>query len=118
MLPSGSSCGRKPAWMVISVLIVSPSVTWGRLRGLRRPRPCSARRPLHERADPRLLGGGQLLQREGGRPRGPFVEVGLVAEAERSVPRVELFGALAVADDVTVLGIRGHPVPGLRRELR
>src|SRR5215210_8414175 len=119
MLPSGSSCGRKPAWMVISVLIVSPSVTWGRLRGLRRPRPCSARCPLHERADPRLLGGGQLLQREGGRPHGPFVEVRLVAEAERRVPRVELLGALKEADDLAVLvGVRGHPVPGSRRELR
>ena len=29
---------------------------------------------LHERADPRLLGGSQLLQREGGRPHGAFVE--------------------------------------------
>src|SRR5215210_8177776 len=101
----------------MSVLIVSPSVTWGRLRGLRRRRPGSARRPLHERADPRLLGGAQLLKREGGRPNGAFVEVRLVAEVERSVPRVELLGALEVADDLAVLvGVSGHPVPGLRRE--
>src|SRR5215208_1127899 len=104
--------------MVMSVLIVSPSVTWGRLRGLRRRRPCSARRPLHERADPRLLDGGQLLQRKRGRPHGALVEVRLVAEAERSVPRVELLGALEEADDLTVLvGVGGHPIPGLRREL-
>src|SRR5215213_854637 len=104
--------------MVISVLIVSASVTWGRLRSLRRRRPCSARRPLHERADPRLLGGGQLLQREGGRPHDAFVEVRRVPEAERRVPRVELLGALEVADDLAgLVGVRAHPVPGLRREL-
>ena len=41
---------------------------------------------LHERADPCLLGGGQLLQREGGRPHGAFVEIRCVVEAERRVP--------------------------------
>jgi hypothetical protein len=30
---------------------------------------------VHERADPYLVGGGQLLQREGDRPHGSFVEV-------------------------------------------
>src|SRR5215218_4049966 len=103
--------------MVTSVLIVSASVTWGLLRSLRRRRPCSARRPPHERADPRLLGGTQLLQREGGRPHDAFVEVRCVVEAERRVPRVELLGALEVADDLAVLvGVGGHPVPGFRRE--
>src|SRR5262249_46611072 len=33
---------------------------------------------LHQRADSCLFGGGQLLQREGGRPHGAFVEVRLV----------------------------------------
>src|SRR5439155_1805345 len=47
----------------------------------------SAHRFLHERADPCLFGGGQLLQREGDWPHGAFVEVRLVAEAERRVPR-------------------------------
>jgi len=47
---------------------------------------------------------------------GAFVEVRLVAEAERRVPRVELLRALEEADDIAVLGIRGHPVPGSRRE--
>src|SRR5438105_15153117 len=51
--------------------------------------PSSARRFLHERAYPCLFGGGQLLQREGGRPHVAFVEVRLVAEAERRVPRLE-----------------------------
>src|SRR5215212_590359 len=77
----------------------------------------SAHRSLHERADPCLSGGTQLLQREGDRPHGAFVEVRLVAEAERRVPRVELLRALEEADDLPVLvGVRGHPVPGFRRE--
>ena len=41
----------------------------------------SAHRFLHERADPCLFGGSQLLQREGDRPHGAFVEVRRVAEA-------------------------------------
>src|SRR4029453_5238997 len=76
----------------------------------------SADRFLHERGDPGLVGGGQLLQREGRRPHGAVVEVRLVAEAERRVPRVELVRALEEAEDLVVLGICGHPVPGLRRE--
>src|SRR5438874_7464989 len=76
----------------------------------------SAHRFLHERADPCFGGGGQLLQREGDRPHGAFVEVRLVAEAERRVPRLELVRALEEADDLVVLGVRGHPVPGSRRE--
>src|SRR3989475_6814019 len=54
----------------------------------------SAYRFLHERADPSRFGGSQLLQREGDRPHGTFVEVRLVAEAERGVPGVELLRAL------------------------
>src|SRR5206468_12253210 len=76
----------------------------------------SAHGLLHERADPCLFGSGQLLQREGGRPHGAFVKVRLVAEAERRVSRFEFLRALEEADDLTVLGIRGHPVPGFRRE--
>src|SRR5438445_12007275 len=76
----------------------------------------SAHRFLHERADPCLCGGSQLLQREGDGPHGPFVEVRLVAEAERRVPRVELLRALEEADDLAVLGVRGHSVPESRRE--
>src|SRR5207237_6379252 len=76
----------------------------------------SAHRFLHERADPCLFGGGQLLQREGDRPQGAFVEVRRVAETERRVPRFELLRALEEADDLAVLGIRGHPVPESRRE--
>src|SRR4029077_8713966 len=63
-----------------------------------------------------LVVGGQLRQSEGGWPHGAFVEVRLVAEAERRVPRLELLRALEEADDVAVLGIRGHPVPESRRE--
>src|SRR5207247_1333342 len=76
----------------------------------------SAYRFLHERADPSRFGSSQLLQREGDRPHGTFVEVRLVAEAERGVPRLELVRALEEADDIAVLGVRGHPVPGSRRE--
>src|SRR2546425_11210985 len=71
---------------------------------------------LHERGDPCLFGGSQPLQREGGRPHGAFVEVRLVAEAERRVPGLELLRCLEVADDLVVLGIRGHPIPESRRE--
>src|SRR5262249_17758844 len=39
-----------------------------------------------------------------------------VVEAERRVPRVELLRGLEETDDFVVLGIRGHPVPGFRRE--
>src|SRR5512141_1721406 len=76
----------------------------------------SAHRLLQERTDPCLFGGRQPLQCEGDRPQGAFVEVRLVAEAERRVPRLELLRALEEADDLAVPGIRGHPVPGLRRE--
>src|SRR2546429_5123786 len=76
----------------------------------------SAHRFLHERADPCLFGGRQLLQSEDDRPHGAFVEVRGVAEAERRVPRLELLRGLEEADDLAVLGIRGHPVPGPRRE--
>src|SRR6266576_2620952 len=76
----------------------------------------SAHRFFHERADPCFGGGGQLLQREGDRPHGAFVEVRLVAEAERRVPRLELVRTLEEADDIAVLGVRGHAVPGSRRE--
>src|SRR5436305_502193 len=77
---------------------------------------CSAQRFLHELDDPCLFSGGQLLQREGDRPQGAFVEVRLVAEAEGRVPRLELLRALEEADDMVVVGVRGHPVPGSRRE--
>src|SRR6266567_9031499 len=43
----------------------------------------SAHRFLHELADPCLFSGSQLLQREGDRPQGAFVEVRAVVEAER-----------------------------------
>src|SRR6266545_5113166 len=76
----------------------------------------SAHRFLHERADPCLVGGGQLRQREGDRPQEAFVEVRRVVEAERRIPRLELLRALEEADDLAVLSVRGHPVPGFRRE--
>src|SRR2546421_6648107 len=76
----------------------------------------SAHRFLHKLADPCLFSGSQLLQREGDRPQGAFVEVRRVAEAEGRVPRFELLRGLEEADDLAVLGIRGHPVPGFRRE--
>src|SRR5688572_9005152 len=41
----------------------------------------SAHRFLHKRADLCLFGSGQLLQREGGRPHGAFIEVRRVVEA-------------------------------------
>src|SRR4051794_1392583 len=81
------------------------------------PGSASAHRLLHKRNDLLLFGGGQLLQCEGGRPHGPGVEVRLIAETERGVPRLELLRALEEADDLAVLGICGHPVPGSRGEV-
>src|SRR2546430_3506923 len=76
----------------------------------------SAHRFLHKLADPCLFSGSQLLQREGDRPQGAFVEVRAVVEAEGRVPRLELMRGLEEADDLAVLGIGGHPVPELGRE--
>src|SRR5207244_7805991 len=50
----------------------------------------SAHRFLHERADPLLISGGQLRQREGDRPHRAFVEGRRVVEAEHRVPLFEL----------------------------
>src|SRR5256712_10179448 len=75
-----------------------------------------AHRFLHERSDPCLFSGSQPLQCKGVRPHVALVEVRLVAEAERRVPSLELLRCLEEADDLIVLGIRGHPVPESRRE--
>src|SRR5829696_2220707 len=80
--------------------------------------PPSAHRLLHQRADPLLVGGGQLRQREGGRPHGAVVEVRVAIEAERRVPLLELRRGCEEADDLALLGVRRHPVPGLRGEVR
>src|SRR5262249_18445153 len=53
----------------------------------------------------------------GGRPHGALVEARLVAEPERRIPRLELLRALEEADDLAILGIGGHPIPGPRREI-
>src|SRR6266487_1883172 len=71
---------------------------------------------LHERGDPCLFVSSQPLQRKRCGPHVAFVEVRLVAEAERRVPRLELRRCLEEADDLVVLGIGGHPVPEPRRE--
>src|SRR5919204_6308377 len=76
----------------------------------------SAHRFLDKRADPLLIGSGQLRQCELGWPHAAFVELGLVAEAERRIPALELVRALEETDDLAILGIRGHPIPGSRRQ--
>src|SRR5262245_49266515 len=91
--------------------------TWSDAESLIAPSGSSFHRFLQEGGDLRLLGLGQLLQRERGRPHGALVEVRLVAEAERRVARLELLRALEEADDLAVLRVRGHPVPGLRLEV-
>src|SRR5215210_7259339 len=77
----------------------------------------SAHRLLHQVGDLLLFGGGQLLQRERRRPYPTLVEVGLVAEAERRVPRLELLRVLEEAKDLVALGVGGHAVPGPRSEV-
>src|SRR6266702_2621147 len=109
------SVAAKTAWPQLAMRMARSLVP--RRLGLAPGRaPSSAHGLLHERADSSLFGGGQLLQREGGRPQGAGVEVRRVAEAERRVPRLALLRALEEADDLAVLGIRGHPVPESRRE--
>src|SRR5436309_513035 len=89
-----------------------------RPRVLRRQRGVTSSRPtitpsvgsvlryrfLHERGDPCLFGGSQPLERECVRPHVALVEVRLITEAERRVPRLELRCCLEEADDLAVLG--------------
>src|SRR5262249_56615945 len=104
----------RPPWpSTKTTALLAPVIAAGSLRSVARS---SAHRLLHERADPCLVGGGQLRHSEGGRPHGAVVEVRLVAEGERRVPGLELLRALEEADDLAVLGISGHPVPGSRRQ--
>src|SRR5262245_49485525 len=49
-----------------------------------------AHRFLHELRDPCLGDGGQLRQSEARRPHGSFVELRVLVEAERRIPRLEL----------------------------
>src|SRR5688500_15926206 len=86
------------------------------------PRPASspgasADSSFHELADPCLVGDGQLLQRKGRRPHVAIVEVRLVAEAERCIPRLELPCVLKEAENLAVLRVGRHPVPEPRRQL-
>src|SRR5918992_4936450 len=74
---------------------------------------------LHERGDPCLVSGGQLGQREGGRPHVAVVEVRGLLEAKGRIARLELIRGREEADDLAVfVRVRGHPVPGPRGELR
>src|SRR5262245_14074565 len=77
-----------------------------------------AHRLLYEGGDPRFVRGSQLLEREGDRPHSAIVELRAVVEAECRIPRLELRRGLEEADDLAVLGIGWHAVPGLRREVR
>src|SRR4029453_10635880 len=80
--------------------------------------PPSAHRFLHQRADLLLVVGGQLRHGEGGRPNGAVVQVRVAVEAQRRVPLLELRRGCEEADDLALLGVRGHPVPGLRGQDR
>ena len=48
----------------------------------------------------------------------PSSSLAAFVEAERRVPRLELVGGREEADDLAVLGVGGHPVPGLGGEAR
>src|SRR5262249_14886487 len=71
----------------------------------------SAHRLLHQRGDLRLVGRRELPQRVRGRPHPALIEVRLVAEPERRVPRLELRRVLEEAHHLVVFGVRRHPVP-------
>ena len=81
---------------------------WNMLHGAH-----SAHRFLHERGDPCLFGGSQLLQREGDRPQGAFVEVRRVLEAERGVPRLELCALWKKQTTLPSLAYAGIPYQSL-----
>src|SRR4029077_2378388 len=91
------------------------TLTWSNLLIVTSP---SVRRSLHELADLFLDGGSEPLQGEGGWPDVTVVEVCSVLETECRVSRLELLPALEEADNLAVLRIRGHPVPGFRRQGR
>src|SRR5580658_9294188 len=66
-----------------------------------------------------LYGRGPLLYRERHGPHVPVVEVRSVLELECRVPHVEFARVLEGDDDLAVLvGVGGHPIPGLRQQLR
>src|SRR5258708_6085687 len=80
------------------------------------PRPNRALAPLarcslDKVADLFLDGGAEPPQGKGGWPDVTVVEVCGVLETERRVSRLELLPALEEADNLAVLGVRGHPVP-------
>ena len=74
----------------------------------------SARRSLDKLADPFLDRGGEPLQGKGGWPNIALVKVCVLLKTESGVPRLEFLAALKEADDLAVLGVSGHPVPGFR----
>src|SRR4029077_4428274 len=77
----------------------------------------SAHRLLHERPDLCLVGCGQFRERECDRPHGALVELRAVVEADHRVPLLELPRVAEETDDLAVLGLRRHPIPGLRHEV-
>ena len=74
----------------------------------------SARRFLDKVADSFLDGGGEPLQGKGSWPNVTLVEVRSLLETEGRVSRFELLPALEEADNLAVLGVRRHAVPGSR----
>src|SRR5512133_775260 len=85
---------------------------------VRLSRLSSAHRLLDELCDLDFVGLFQLLDRERDWPRGAVIEVGAVVEGEHRVPLLELRRVAEEADDFAFLvGVRGHPVPRLGREL-
>src|SRR5207249_5326238 len=76
--------------------------------------PSSARRSLDQLADLFLDVCSEPLKGKRGWPDVSVVEVCSVLETERCVSRLELLPALEKADNLAVLGVRGHPVPGFR----
>src|SRR5437879_4738904 len=76
----------------------------------------SAHRFLHERADPCLVGGGQLLQREGDRPQVPSSRFALSLKPKVAYLALNLCALWKKQTTLPVLGVRGHPVPGSRPE--
>src|SRR6202011_5315246 len=82
-------------------------------------RPSSlARCLLDKMANPFLDGCRQPFQGKGGWPNITLIEFCILLKTERGVPRFEFLAALEEANNLAVLRISWHPIPGSRSKSR
>ena len=78
--------------------------------------PFSAHRLLQERANLSFGVIGQFFQRKSSRPHVSFVEIRFIGKTKGRVSCLELLRVLEKANNISVLGVRRHAVPGFRQE--